>query len=359
MTASHFRAPRRPSGRLGAAFGVLLLASTACGYPTEIPQVDQRWIVPPQVRTISVASLLPATIGIAPDSGAFTVSLAPATVTRPLSADCASCAAANGTTVPKPAFVATASAATPLPADIVSASLVAGSVQLDIRNGYNFDPLRPSATARGYAIVTITNGALTIARDSIDGAAVALPAGGALSRTLALTPGALSGASPLTVTIQLNSPAGDPVQMDASRSISATLTPGVVRVSSAQVSVVAREVTSSSTLDLRDIDATISDHVTGGALLFDIVNPFAVTGTITVKLTAGAVAPITRTIALAVGRSTPSVTLTGDELRSLSGRIVTLQVSGPVSQTAGAITVTPKQVVEITSRLDLTLHTGG
>jgi hypothetical protein len=331
---------------------------SACEFPTEIPQVDQRWIVPSQSTSIAIGSLLPAGVTIVPDSSAFAISIAPASVTRALSADCAQCAAANGTTVPKPAFTATASASSPLPADIASATLTSGTLTIAFKNNYNFDPIRPSATAFGFVVTTITSGATIIGKDSVNGATTALPAGATLTRAIPLA-GAVSSASSLTVTVTVSSPAGDPVQMDASRTMVVTATPSNLRVASATVTVANRQVSSSVHTDLTDIDETVTSHVLGGALLLDIVNPLAVAGTITVQFSAPGITTITRSIPLATGTSHPSVSLSQAELQSLLGHDVTVSFSGPVSGTAGPVTVTPKQAFVVTSRLDVTLHTGG
>ena len=197
---------------------VALAALAACEIPTAIPQVDERFIAPPQSTTIGVASLLPAGVRLTPDSSAFIVDLPRASLARPLSADCPACAASNGTSVAKPAFVATVALSAALPADIVSAELTAGGVQLVVQNNYTFDPLRPSATARGFVVVTVMNGAVVLGRDSVNGATAALPAGGTLVRNIALS-GVINGSSPVTVTLRLVSPAGDPVQMDAGRTL--------------------------------------------------------------------------------------------------------------------------------------------
>ena len=336
-----------------------LAAATACGLPTEVPQVDQRWIVPPRTTTIGVANLLPATVRVLPDSSAFALDVSAASVTRALSADCAPCVATNGTRVPKPTFVVNTAVSTPLPSGVVSASLASGSLQLSLANGYNFDPLRPSATARGFAVITVANGTTMLGRDSVDGNVVALPAGGALQRTIALTPAQLSGDAPVTVTVWLDSPAGDSVQMDASRAITATVAPVNLRIPTVQSDVIAHPVSATTSLDLQDADATIASHITGGSLLFDIDNPFAVGGTFGVQFSGTGFATIARSITIAPGHGTQSVALSQDELRSLVGHLVVIRVAGPVTETSGPVTLSPRQVVLITSRLDFTLHTGG
>jgi hypothetical protein len=357
LTYKH--AARWRTGRLRTGLIVpAALALGACEFPTSVPQVDQRWIVPPQTTTIAVGSLLPAGVRFVPDSSAFTIDLTPSTVTRPLSADCPQCAAANGTRIPKPAFIATATVGSPLPTDIASAMLSGGTLDLSFTNNYTFDPLRPSASAHGYLVVTVMNGSTILGRDSVDGAAFSLAPGATLLRSIPLA-GAISSASPVTVTASVNSPAGDSVTMDASRTIVALATPSNLRVPTATVNVVNRIVGSSTVSDLGSVDATITSHLTDGALLLDVVNPFTVGGTLGVRFSGPGIAPIDKAVALAPGTTHPSIALTQAELQTLFGHVVTVSFSGPVNGTAGPVSITPKQVVVVTSRLDVGIHTGG
>jgi hypothetical protein len=351
-------ARRRVGGRSRALASVAALSlMAACDIPTQAPILGSRWVVPSKSTTIAVASLLPTGVSIAPDSSGFTLTAAGGSVTRSLSQDCASCAAANGAIVPKPAFVVNASASTSLPGEIASATLTGGMLQFVVRNNFTFDPLRPSATARGYAVITVSNGATVIGRDSLNGADVALAAGGSLTRSIPLA-GTVTGSSPVTVSLKLDSPAGDNVQMDASRTIVITATPTNLKVATAAVSVVNRQISSSSTIDLTDIDNTVSDKVQSGSLLLGITNPFTVGGTLTVSLAAAGGATITKSITLATGTSSPKIDFNKTELAALLGRNVTLTFSGPVNGTAGSVTVSPKQAVVVTSRLDLNLEVG-
>jgi hypothetical protein len=340
---------------LGSA--LLFAFAGACELPTAVPRVDHQWVVPAQSTTIAVANLLPAGVSILPDSSGFTVTLPAVTVTRSLSQDCPSCATANGTTVPKPAFTASASANSSLPAGIVAATLTGGALRVAVTNNYNFDPLRPSATARGYAVIVVTNGGVQLGRDSVNGADVALPAGGTLDRTLSLA-GAVTANAPVVVQVTLFSPAGDPVMMDASRTIVATVTPSGLTAASASISVSNKAVSSVTTIDLSGIDEAVTKRVDAGSLQLDITNPFNVTGTLALQFTSPGGQPITRNVALATGTSHPVVSFDQSEIRRLLGQTVTMTISGPVSSTGSAVVVTPKQAVVVTTRLDISLHTG-
>lgn len=347
------------------AGGMPLALLAACGLPTEVPKapiIDVRWVVPTQSTRITVANLLPSGVTILSDSSGFTVSAANASITRALSLDCATCVALLGLSAPKPAFVASASASTSLPVDIVSATLLTGgTLQINVTNNYTFDPLKPNGASApfGYVVITVSNGATVLGKDSVDGATIPLPSnGGTLARSIPLA-GTISGSSPVTVLMTLNSPAGSSVLMDASRTISVTATPTNLKVASANVAVANRQVNSSSTIDLAGVDSMIINHVQNGSLLFTIVNPFTVTGTLSAKLTPQGGATITKTVALATGNSTAKIDFTTAELRSLLGHSVTLTYTGAVNATAGAVSISPKQAVVVTTRLDINLEVGG
>ena len=365
MPPESFSARRLPAGVLRASSAAILVSAAACGLPTSIPDapiVDVRWVVPSQSARVTVDNLLPSTVAISvPDSAGFNISASAASVTRTLSQDCSACVALNGLTAPKPAFVATASATTNLPAEISAATIIAGSLQVQVKNGYTFDPLRANPTAgspNGYAVVTVSSGTSVIGKDSVNGATTALPAGTTLTRTIPLL-GAITGTQPLTIAMSMNSPQGEARPIDASKTLVVTSTPSGLKVANVTVIVTNKTVSSTSSADLASIDSTIINHVQGGALIVSIANPFTAAGTLTVKLTPAGGAAITKTIVLAAGNTTPApIVLSKDELKSLLGHVVAIAYSGVVNSPA-PINVSPKQVVVITTKLDLSLQLGG
>ncbi len=352
------RLPSANGPRLRAASFAALALLGACDIPTSAPIVDSRWIVPSKSTTIAVSNLLPSGVSIVADSSAFDVSAPGASVSRSLGQDCAACVAANGLVIPKPAFTASASASTSFASDIASATLSSGTLQVSVVNGFNFDPLRPSATARGFVRIVVSNGGQVIGSDSVSGTAVALPAGGTLLRIILLS-GTITGSSPVTVSLTMDSPLGDPVQINSSRAISATATPVGLRVASAAVVVRNRQMSSTTTIDLTGVDSAITDRVRSGALLLGVTNPFAVSGALAVTLTPVGGAPVTKSLALTVGTSAPRIEFTNAELRALLGHYVTLGFSGPVNGTTASVTITPRSAVSVTSHLDLNLRIGG
>ena len=352
----------RPLRALSAFAGaVALISPVACDLPTAAPIIEQRWIVPGETSRIAVATLLPAGVSILPDSSGFTVSAAMATVARPLSADCSLCVAGNGFTGLKPAMVINASMSSSLASDISAATLTSGSLALSVTNNYTFDPLRPNGNAGPYgtAVITVSNGLTVLGTMTIDGAAHALAAnGGKLDLSIPLS-GGISGATPVSVTMSVNSPEGTAVTMDASRTISANATPTNLRVTNALISVTGRTISSTSDMDFSDVGDGITDRATKGALLLAIDNPFAVTSSLSVKLQPEGGELIVKTVPLGTGKTTQTIDFTREELKKLFGHNVHVTISGLANAAAGPISVSPKQAVVVTTRFDLTLSVGG
>lgn len=334
---------------------IALVLLGACDIPTELPKWNTTFIVQAENTTLSVGQLLPSTVTPNATNTAFTLSLAPATFSQTLGQLCTACAAFNGTTAPKPAFIGTFTTAIALPAEVRSAQLTGGTLNLSIQNGFTFDPLRPAAASRGEITITITSNGVTIGSQTISGTATALPAGGTLNAAIPLTAGTIANTVDVSVTV--DSPAGDPAPMNANDRISATASPSGLTISSAQVTVNSRQVNAAAvTLDLANVDNFIIDHVQGGSLLLTISNPFGVTGPLTLTFAGGA-QTITKSVNLGPGTSNLEVVFTAAELRALLGHSVTMTVTGRVSA-AGSVNVTPAQILTVDARLKLLLGPG-
>ncbi len=356
-------ATERPIVRLITATlsAIALVAASGCDIPTAAPLVEQRWVVPGEISRITVASLLPSGVSILSDSSGFTLNADMATVTRLLSDDCAECVVGNGLMGTKPAVLVCASMFSSLASDISAATLTSGSLAMNMTNNYTFDPLRPNGNAAPYGTVTITvsNGATVLGTMMADGATQTLPAnGGKLNVNIPLA-GGISGATPVSVTMSVNSPEGVPVAMDASRTISVNATPTNLHVSNALISVAGRTLSSTSEMDFSDVGDGISNRTQRGALLMNIENPFLVTSTLTVRLSPDSGADIVKSVGLGTGSTTRSIEFTRDELKRLFGHKVTVTISGPAASASGTISVSPKQAVVVKTHFDLTLSVGG
>lgn len=343
----------RPGFYLG-----LLVLSAGCDVPIALPIYETSWSVPAKTTTISVNALLPANqVTATADNSAFQVTLSPSTttITWSLQQDCSVCVAGNGLSIPKPPFSGVGTASLSFPSTIANATLLHDTLTVTISNGFNFDPLRPSASARGYLTLTVKNGATVVGRDSADGATTALPPSGTLIRKVPLS-GTVSAAGGLQVSMQLSSPAGDPVMMDASRTISVSGSTGPVFVSAVQVNLANQSVTAApSTIDLGGVDSSITKRVSGATLDMTVTNPFNVSGTLLITLTGAS--PITKSIVLDGSLTKPSLAFTQGEIQELLGHNVTMTVAGTVG--GSNVAVQPGQAVSVASRLVLTLNVGG
>lgn len=365
MPSVSLSARRITAGVARASSAAVLLSAAACGLPTSVPDspiIDTRWIVPSQSVRFGVDNLLPSTVTIiVPDSSGFNINAAAASITRTLSQDCSACVALNGLTAPKPAFVAIANAITSLPSEITGGTFSGGSLQVVVTNNYGFDPLRPNPTAgspNGYAIITISSGNSVIGRDSVNGATLALPSGTTLTRTIPVS-GPFTGTVPLSIAMSLSSPSGEPRFIDASKTLTVTSTPSGLKVANVSISITNKSILSTATTDLSGFDSKLTDRVKSGALIVSLANPFTVAGPLTVRLTPEGGTSILKTVPLIESNSTPApIPFTSAELRSLLGKKVTIAYSGIVNSTT-PVNVSPKQVIVVTTKLDLAIQLGG
>ncbi|HXT14514.1 MAG TPA: hypothetical protein VN706_02710 [Gemmatimonadaceae bacterium] len=336
---------------------VVLGSLAACDIPTAAPKYTTQWDIPAKSTSISVNSLLPSGVSATADNSAFQATISPSstTISRSLGQDCSACAASNGFSIPKPAFVGQGNASVALPSGVASATLVRDTLTVTINNGFNFDPIRPSPTARGYYVVRVLSGTTVVGRDSLDGSAIAMPAGGVVTRKIALA-GTIAGNGGLQIVTSLSSPAGDAVSMDMTRTISVSGSTGPLYLSSASVSLANQTVSSSATqFDLSSLDKSITDRVNDGALELTVTNPFAATGNLSVTLTADGTT-ITKPVVLGSGTTTPVVSLTKSDLQALFGHQVAIGFAGTVS--GSNVVVTPGQTVSVVARMQIGLNTG-
>lgn len=350
-----------PARYLLGAFSALAAVS-ACEIPTDLPQIETRWIVPAEETRVRVDDFLPAEVTFSADSTELLVAIDPVTFSTTLGALCAACAAADGLTVPKPAFSGTVESQADLPADIFSVTVASGSVSLAVENLFGFDPLRPAAGAEGTMTLRVTDSTDgdVLAELVLDGAGTSFPSGTTLVRTLALTPTVLDGA--LLASVLLTSPTGDPVTVDAGALLGVVATPSDVRVSEVSADVSNEPVTFDPVdLDVEDVDAEIEDAVVEGAFLLNVSNPFGVGADFSITIDGPTMSPLLRSGVIAPDpESTVELQFTGDELRSFLGEPgVVLTGNADVSATAGVITVRPSDELVLDADLDITLLLNG
>ena len=95
------------------------------------------------------------------------------------------------------------------------------------------------------------------------------------------------------------------------------------------------------------------------AFSLNLFSAGGVTGLDPVKLTPQGGTTITKSVPLATGNSTAKIDFSDAELKSLLGKLVSISYSGAVNATAGAVNISPKQAVVVTTRLDINLQVGG
>jgi hypothetical protein len=339
------------------------------------PGLVQTWNLPIAETRISVASLLPAGVTIfstpasnPPDSAAFQVSMPAINYSRPLAPNCPACQAISGTTAPKPAFNIGPgnSSASRLPANVDSATILGATVTYTITNGFSFDPIRvnpsnPTGLPQGRIDIMIRSGSVVLTRDSLKGQTATLAAGTAVTRTLPL-PSNKVGDS-ITVDLLVDSPAGEPVFMDASRSITASATINNLQVADVKIRVPSASLSSGTPeeVPISDLDESFTERAISGGLELNITNPFAVAGNMSVNLATSS-GPISKTAAIAAVTTPQRVTVTFDSLEMVriltSNPAPTLAIGGAVAAPA-PITVTPRQVIQMSNRLILKIRAFG
>lgn len=339
------------------------------------PGLVQTWNLPVKTTAISVASLLPTGVAIystpasnPPDSSAFTVNVNGINYNRRVGDYCGLCQTLNGTTAPKPAFIINpdAGSTVALPANVVSASLLGGSVSYTITNGLSFDPLRVSANPanpQGRIVVVVRSGSVVFARDTVKGETQTLPAGtGRITRVLNLQTGPI--ASSITVDLEVNSPSGDNTFINADGILGMVATVTGLRVGAVTINVPTASLNSGAPeqIDVGELPEGFTERALGGGLELTVTNPFAVAGNMNVTFTPTPGPAISKTATLAAVTTPQRLTITLDSLeisRILkSSPSPTLSMGGSVSAPA-PITVTPKQTISMSNRIILKIRAFG
>jgi hypothetical protein len=335
---------------------VVLLA--ACDLPTKPPKLQSRLLLRTESMTVPVSDLLPSSVQVIDSS--FHVSLAPATlVGHSLGAVCgSSCVAPPGVQVPKPAFTDSSDVQSSTTSDVVGATLTGGAIEIALTHGLSFDPLHPAgASEAGWIRLSARSGGRVIGTLLIQ---EPFPSGVTLHRTMPVLPGDVTG--DVTVSAVLHSPAGSPVPSEWLRS-DATLLAGTVtslelaaaearvRVSEQRLSV------EGVAVDVTGIDASVIRRVRGGVARITIDNPFAVSGTLELRLERSGAA-VQKTLQLMPDQRTIRLELSEAELHTLLGHLLTLSFDGVVAGTSGAVAVRPGQEIGITTSFELVLEIG-
>ena len=360
----------RTTRRLAVLAGVAFVA-LACQVPTDLPIWNTVWQVPADSSEVTVASLLPSSVGIVQINGttAFSFSLPQATTSTTLGESCYACASSAGMRIPKPAFTLADSATVELPVDVVNADIIDGAIDYSLANGFSFDPLNPGAGAHGWIRILVTSGSTLIARDSIDGRDLSLPNGAYTYKTinfLASPAAPIRLHGPVTLVATLFSPDGDSTTINTSEQFSVSASARDILISQVSVNVPTTTFNPQhGTVDLSGLDATTAGKIVGGAVILGIHNPFAVGGSLSLDFKAPNGAHVAKSLTLGVGGpgtpvSTIRVGLSESEINSLIGqKDVAITITSSVSSPNGAVVVTPLERMAITTLVEATIVTGG
>ena len=343
---------------------------TSCDVPTAVPNWDMTWNFPATSTTITVNSILPNGISLTPTGAAFQATVNSVSITRTLSQDCPTCA--NGVPAPKPAFSSsTTSPAASLPTGVSLATLVTDTVYVTIVNRYQFDPINPGGGTGGSMTFVVSSGAATLGTLTISGPTSSIPPNGATTTIKIPVAGTVSSAG-VSLRVDVNSPQGSTITLTnpANQQITYTIriggsAQGPVIASSASVTLTNQPVRPNP-VDYK-IDFGSADKADSALVFFTLNNPFTVSGTLNVNFLGctdgnGNFFDSCQTLTTLVSRQVPVTSGT---------TTVTLHFGTPATKAllnakqisfggivSGTTAITPKQVVDVSSRFQLTMHTG-
>ena len=321
-----------------------------CEIPTDLPIVEQRWQIPVEETTLGVDELLPDGVGV--NGSDFNVSVDPVATRQTLGDLCGiACTLVNNQVVPVPTFGGSSTSSESLPADVVSATISGGSIEVEITNGFAFDPLLGGGTIT----VDVTNGVggPSLGQITLDGATDILAPGSTSTSTLALVSGTLDG--PLAATTTVNFVGGQTALVRVDDALSVAATANAILVSEVVVNVPSQTVTFDPVdVDVDDIDSDVTDRIEQGTIILEVNNPFAVS-----LLGNVVIGPTLKPFSIAgSGPSTVELAYSGDELRLFLGQ-PGITFSGSGTATGVAVTITPGQELTIEATLDVTIEIGG
>ena len=353
----------------GVVLATVVLA-TGCDVPTSVPNWDMTWNFPASSTAIPVTSFLPNGITVTPGGAAFQATVNTLTITRTLAQDCPQCV--TGVAAPKPAYTAAVtSAPVSLPANVTAATLVADTVFVTMVNRYQFDPINPGGGATGSMTFTVTSGAATLGTRTLSGPASTIPPNGATTIAKIPVTGSVSSAG-ISVRVDVNSPQGSTITLTNTANQQFTYTvriggsaQGPVVASAASVSLTNQPVRPSPT-DFK-VNFGSADKADSALVFLTFTNPFNLTGTLNVNFLAcsdgnGNFFDSCPTLTMVASRSvqvTPGTTSVALRFGPPGAKALlnTKQISfgGNVS---GTTPVTPSQMVSVSTRFQITMHTG-
>ena len=293
---------------------------------------------------IGVEELLPA--GVSLKDGVLEVSIDTITTSSSLNTMCVDCAALNGSTGAVPAFTSSFNGSVDLPANISSVEISSGSVHVAVTNGLSFDPLAGGGLIE--ATILDGEGGLQLAQLIFSGA---LAPGTTLTQSISI--GNSNVGNEVFAVIKVISPGGQIAPINTSEQLSVATTGSALIMGSTTVSLEGHAVEVDVVkLDLDHIGPEIIERIVNGSLILEVTNPFGVSLSGNINI-----GPTSKSFSISEdGRSTTTISYTGDELRSFLGQKgVTLSLFGTAD--GSSVTVRPGQELTIEVKIDCVIRT--
>jgi hypothetical protein len=345
ISIRRFRRPRGAS--LGLAAACCASFGAACDIPTDVPIVEQRWVLPLEAVTLEQSELLPEDVTIV--GSVYDVMVDPFTVTGDLSDVCPICVP-QPVPVPIPPFSGSFSAVGDFPPDVLEVDVESGQFTVQIDNQLEFDPLAEGGSVT--ILISGTGGGPTLATLTLESPTDALPPGEVTTRMVAMAGGVVAGG--FEAQVDIVSSGASSATVEADDEITVTVLTQALRVNSATITVDGLSATlTEQELDVGDLDEDIADGVLEGTIELGVSNPFGIAFDGTVQI-----AGIVRDVSIPTDpTSTVLLQFTGSELRSiLTAEDGTLSGSGTIS--GGPATVSPSTQLTIDPTIDVTLELG-
>jgi hypothetical protein len=329
------------------------------------------WDFPASSAKISVNSFLPNGVSLTPNGAAFQANVATVTITRTLAQDCPQCTA--GVAAPKPNYTATVTGApATLPANVASATLVADTVFVTMVNRYQFDPINPGAGAAGTMTFTVASGSTVLGTLTLTGPTNTIPPNGATTNVKVPVAGVV-GSAGITLRVDVTSPQGSTITLTNTGAQQFTYTAragssaqGQLTASSASVSLV-NQVVRPSPSDF-SFQFGSADRADSARVFVTIANPFSLSGTLNVNFL-GCTDPsgnfvdscptptvlVSRSVPVPAGTTTATVFNFGPNGAKALLNAKQISFGGSIS---GTTAVTPSQTINVSNRVQITMHTG-
>lgn len=345
------------------ALGLLCaVAAGACSVPTESPRWQTRWVIPAKTITVWVEELMPPQITVDPAHSEFTIEVGSAGFSASLDDLCEICGPLNGLPVLKPPFVGILSSPVFLPPLVLSVTVAQADIDIEIENGFGFDPIRPAFGINGSMTLTAYDGTpfgRVLDRIVISGASRSFPPGSRIAETFSVDPGTIEGA--VWVEASVISPAGELVTLDTSDRLAVSVTVHPMRITDARVLVAGNTFAFTTVeLDVEDIDDDVIERINDGALRLGVENQFDLGADGVVEVRAPGMDPIVKPLHLAQARSFDErIAFSREEMRSILGREgVVLTGAGVVWSVAGPVVITPASRITADADIEFEIELG-